>query len=104
MAGSSTKARGGAARSPDRPSFAGAAPKPVWARRWAVVRASLLFCAGLTLQSVVFGPDDRLRESALLGLLALSGSVVLGYLGFATQDDRNWLRSFVEAQTQEKRR
>lgn len=67
--------------------------KPCWRRRWAMIRVILGFCAALSLYVVVLGPDDRLRETALLALLALGGSVALGYLGFATQDDRNWLDS-----------
>lgn len=65
--------------------------KPDWTRRWVMIRAILGFCAALTLFIVIAGPDDRLRETAFLGLLALAGSVALGYLGFATQDDRNWM-------------
>ncbi|MEL6980028.1 MAG: hypothetical protein AAGM38_15285 [Pseudomonadota bacterium] len=70
--------------------------KPCWRRRWAMIRVILAFCAALSLYVVVVGPNDRLRETALLALLALGGSVALGYLGFATQDDRNWLGSMTE--------
>lgn len=67
------------------------APKPCWRRRWLMIRAILIFCAALGFYLAVWGQDDRLRETALLGVLTLGGSVALGYLGFATQDDRNWL-------------
>lgn len=70
-----------------------ATPRPEWRRRWTMIRLILGFCAALIFYLSVFGPDDRLRESALCGLLALTGSVALGYLGFAVQDDRNWLQS-----------
>lgn len=80
------------------------APKPDWSRRWMMIRAVLFFCAALSLYIAVFGADDRLRESAFLGLLALAGSVVLGYLGFATQDDRNWLQSVGDARAQREAR
>lgn len=72
---------------PDQP------PKSDWRRRWALVRITVLFCAVLVFWIVIWGPDDRVRETALLGLLSLSGAVILGYLGFATVDDRNWLQT-----------
>jgi CHASE2 domain-containing sensor protein len=68
-------------------------PKPDWRRRWALIRAVLAFCAGLVAWITLFGADDRLRETALLGAFGLAGAVALGYLGFATQDDHNWLRA-----------
>ena len=58
-----------------------------------MVRITVLFCAVLVFWIVIWGPDDRVRESALLGLLSLSGAVILGYLGFGTVDDRNWLQT-----------
>ncbi len=67
-------------------------PKPDWRRRWALIRATLAFCGGLIAFITMLGPDDRLRETALLGAFGLAGAVALGYLGFATQDDRNWMR------------
>ena len=65
--------------------------KPDWSRRWTMIRAVLGFCAVVIAWITLFGADDRLRETALLGLFSLSGAVALGYLGFATQDDRNWM-------------
>ncbi|RTL93873.1 hypothetical protein EJV44_15495 [Ancylobacter aquaticus] len=41
---------------------------------------------------IFFGPDDVLRQTALMGVLGLAGSLLLGYFGFATQDDRNYLK------------
>lgn len=67
-------------------------PRPSWRRRWLVVRTILGFCAAITIYVTLFGPDDRVRETALLGALSLAGAVALGYLGFATQDDGHWLR------------
>lgn len=75
---------------PPRTRPGAAANKPDWTRRWAMIRAILGFCAVLIAYLIALGPDDRLRETALLGLLTLSGSVALGYLGFAVQDDRHW--------------
>ncbi|MEM9725126.1 MAG: hypothetical protein AAF909_06670 [Pseudomonadota bacterium] len=73
-----------------------APPRSQWIRRWRMIQAILGFCALLGAYIIIAGPDDRLRETAFLGLLALSASVALGYLGFATQDDRNWLRAVGE--------
>lgn len=75
------------------PSNPAVPPKPCWNRRWAVIRAVLGFLAALALYLVVLGPDDRLRETALVAAFGLAGAVILGYLGFATQDDRNWLQA-----------
>lgn len=76
-------------------------PKPCWRRRWMLIRVVLIFCALLAAWITLLGPDDRVRETALLGVFGLAGAVALGYLGFATQDDRNWLtlarRSSAEA-------
>lgn len=73
--------------------------RPCWRRRWMVVRCLLGFCAGLTAYVTVFGADDRVRETALIGALGLMGAVALGYLGFAVQDDKNWLRSLRRPET-----
>ncbi len=73
-----------------------AAPRPIWRRRWLVIRAALGFCASVIAYTVVFGPDDRLRETALLGAFGLAGAIALGYIGFAVQDDRNWMKALAD--------
>ncbi|WP_448955718.1 hypothetical protein [Labrys neptuniae] len=65
---------------PDRPS---------WKRRWLLIRLALIWCAVFGSYIIVWGPDDRVRETAFLGIITLAGSISLGYLGFATWDDRN---------------
>ena len=50
-------------------------PKPDWRRRWVLIRTTLAFCAGLIAYITFFGPDDRLRETALLGAFGLAGAV-----------------------------
>lgn len=72
---------------------AAAASKPAWRRRWTIVRAALAFCACVIGYTVVFGPDDRLRETALIGAFGLAGAIALGFIGFAVQDDRNWMKT-----------
>lgn len=66
-------------------------PRPSWRRRWLVVRAILAFCAAVVAYIALAGPDDGVREAALLGAFSLAGAVALGYLGFATRDDAAWL-------------
>lgn len=76
------------------PAAAGAdaAPaKPEWRRRWLIIRLVLGFCALIIGYATVLGADDRLRETALLGAFGLAGAVALGFIGFAVQDDRNWM-------------
>jgi hypothetical protein len=63
----------------------------VWTRRWLLIRLSLAWIAGLVTWIVVFGPDDRVRETASYALLGLGGVIVTSYCGFATWDDRNFL-------------
>ena len=41
---------------------------------------------------VGWAPDDRLRETAFLAVIGLAASVVTGYLGFASWDDKNVMK------------
>lgn len=70
-----------------------AAPhKPEWRVRRNLVRLSLLWCASVSTYIVGWAPDDRVRETGLVAIMGLAASVLLGYLGFATYDDRNVMR------------
>ncbi len=40
---------------------------------------------------VIVGPNDPLRETAFIAIASLAASVIGGYLGFATFDDRNFM-------------
>ncbi|MCI4664224.1 MAG: hypothetical protein MRY74_05840 [Neomegalonema sp.] len=79
------------------PAAAETISRPIWRRRWLVIRGVLGFCALVILYALVFGADDRLRETATLGAFGLAGAVALGYLGFAVQDDRNWMKALSDA-------
>ncbi len=71
--------------------------KPPWRRRWLVVRLALGFSALVIAYVTFLGADDNVRETALLGAFSLAGAVVLGYLGFATKDDADWLKLTMRA-------
>lgn len=67
------------------------ANKPEWTIRRRIIIATLLWCAIIGTYVIVFGQSDALRQQALFAIAGLSSSVILGYLGFATWDDRNFL-------------
>ena len=60
-----------------------------WRMRRRVMTLALLFCAGVISYSLFMGLDTALANSAVNASFLMSGSIILGYLGFATQDDRN---------------
>ena len=66
--------------------------RPEWSRRWLLIRLSLIWCALFAAWIIIWGPDDRVRETAFVGIAGLAASVICGYLGFATWDDRNFMR------------
>lgn len=66
--------------------------KPEWRHRRLRLDLSLSWCL-ITASWIIFlGPDDVLRQTALVAVLGLGTSLLLGYFGFATQDDRNYLK------------
>lgn len=69
--------------------MSGGSFRPSWTRRWLIIRITLIWCAIAASYVIVLGPDDSLRETALIAIASLAGSVVCGYLGFAVYDDRN---------------
>lgn len=69
----------------------GAGHRPVWARRWLLIRLSLIWCALVATWTIIWGPDDALRQASIYGIFGLAGSIILGYCGFATWDDRNFM-------------
>ena len=65
---------------------------PSWRVRRIIIFGSLAYCASLLWYLAVFTESTPLREQVVLGLLGLSGTVITGYLGFATWDDKNVMR------------
>lgn len=64
-------------------------PRSLWVRRRSLLWFTLLFCFGFIGYIILYGEDTSINETALLGLMSLLGSLVLGYFGFATMDDNN---------------
>lgn len=67
--------------------------KPRWGRRWLIIRLTLLWCAMMASWIIVLGADDRVRETALIAVTGLAASVVCGHLGFASWNDRAYMRT-----------
>lgn len=67
--------------------------KPTWDRRWLVIRVALIWCAIAASYLIGFAPSDGLRQNAFVAIAGLSASIILGYCGFASWDDRNYLRA-----------
>lgn len=60
-----------------------------WVWRRSVVLATLFFC-GITVGYIVWsGPDDRVRETAIMALSTLAGATIGSYLFGAAWDDSN---------------
>jgi archaellum biogenesis protein FlaJ (TadC family) len=68
-------------------------PRAEWRRRWLLIRCVLVFCATLVLFITVCGGENQIREAIAVSAFSLAGAVILGYLGFATQDDIQWMRA-----------
>jgi len=60
-----------------------------WTRPWLLIRLVLVWCAAAATWIIVWGQDDGVRETSMMAVAGLAGSVILGYLGFGTWDARN---------------
>lgn len=79
-------------------------PKPVWRRRWAMIRLSLVFCAGVIVFLLYEGQDSRINETIVYGIIGLASAIILGYLGFGVADDLNWMKQNEQRGVRRRRR
>lgn len=70
--------------------------RPSWKLRRIVVFSTIGFCWGAIIYLLGWAPDDGLRQTLAMGLVALAGSVVTSYVFGAAWDDKN----VMQAQTQ----
>ncbi|WGD31660.1 hypothetical protein AncyloWKF20_07530 [Ancylobacter sp. WKF20] len=66
--------------------------RPEWGRRRRLLYLTLVWCAVVASWVIFRGPDDVLRQTALVAVTGLAGSLLLGYFGFATKDDGNYMK------------
>lgn len=63
--------------------------KDNWTRRRFRLDVSLIFLGACIAYLVFLAPDDELRRSLPLPVLGTFGTLLVGYFGFANDDDKN---------------
>lgn len=69
---------------------------PKWNRRFTLLLAALLYCAGSNGWMHYKGKWDAFTVQLYMANTSLGGSLLLGYFGFATWDDRNHMNACVQ--------
>mgnify|MGYP000200449287 CR=1 FL=1 len=71
---------------------------PSWQNRRKIIFGALFYCGCMLIYLALQSESTPVRETLALGIVGLAGTIITGYLGFATWDDKNMKEQYLAHQ------